>query len=80
MRKLLLLGLALLPAHVGAQDKAGRIMLEAGLGGGCGEACPGHYVGIKGRVAGPASLYGMVETYRCADFAGSARHRLSHMG
>ena len=52
MRKLLLLGLALLPAHVGAQDKAGRIMLEAGLGGGCGEACPGHYVGIKGRVAG----------------------------
>ncbi len=35
-------------------------------------ACPGHYVGISGRVAGPVSLYGMVEYYRCADIAGSA--------
>ena len=72
MRKLLLLGLALLPAQAEAQEKAGRTMLEAGLVGGSGDACPGRYVGIKGRVAGPVSLYGMVETYRCADFAGSA--------
>ncbi|MCZ0935356.1 MAG: hypothetical protein OXJ54_09265 [Gemmatimonadetes bacterium] len=72
MRKLLLLGLALLPAQVEAQEKPGRMMLEAGLVGGSGDACPGRYVGIKGRLAGPVSLYGMVETYRCADFAGSA--------
>lgn len=72
MRKLLLLGLALLPVQVEAQEKAGRMMLEAGVGGGSGDACPGRYVGIKGRVAGPVSLCGMIETYRCADFAGSA--------
>ena len=73
MRKLLLLGLALLPAQVEAQERPGRMMmLEAGLVGGSGDACPGRYVGIKGRIAGPLSLYGMVETYRCADFAGSA--------
>ena len=71
MRKLLLLGLALLPAQVEAQERTGRMMLEAGLVGGSG-ACLGRYVGIKGRLAGPVSLYGMVETYRCADVAGSA--------
>ena len=38
-------------------------MLEAGLVG--HNLCPGQYVGIDGRVAGPVSLYGMVETYRC---------------
>ena len=47
-------------------------MLEAGIVGGNSVACPGRYVGINGRVAGPVSLYGMVETYRCADRAGSA--------
>lgn len=40
--------------------------------GGNSAACPGHYVGINGRVAGSVSLYGMVENYRCADLAGSA--------
>ena len=58
-------------------------MLEAGLVGGSRGACPGRYVGIEGRVAGPVSLYGMVETYRCTDFAGSANRvgtsvRLGH--
>ncbi len=72
MRKLLLLGLALLPTQVEAQEKPDRTMLEAGLVGGSGDACPGRYVGIKGRVAGLVSPYGMVETYRCADFGGSA--------
>ena len=72
MRTLLLLALALLPAQVEAQERPGRMMLEAGLVGGSGDACPGRYVGIKGRLAGPVFLYGMVETYRCADFAGSA--------
>ena len=75
MRKLLLLGLALLPAQVEAQERPGRMMLEAGLVGGSGDgpALEGTS-GIKGRLAGPVSLYGMVETYRCADFAGSANH------
>ena len=47
-------------------------MLEAGIVGGNSAACPRQYVGITGRVAGPVSLYGMVETYRCIDLAGSA--------
>jgi len=73
MRTLLFLALALLPAQIDAQEKPrGRTMLEAGLVGGSADACPGRYVGIKGRLAGPVSLYGMVETYRCAGFAGSA--------
>ena len=72
MRKLLLLGLALLPAQVEAQERPGRMMLEAGLVGGSAGASPAGYVAINGRIAGPVSLYGMVETYRCADFAGSA--------
>ena len=44
---------------------------KPGLVGG-NSACSGRYVGINGRVAGPVSLYGMVETYRCTDRAGSA--------
>ena len=72
MRKLLLVCLAALPSQVQAQETPGRMMLEAGIVGGNSAACPGHYVGISGRVAGPVSLYGMVETYRCADLAGSA--------
>ena len=43
------------------------MMLEAGIVGGNSIACPGHYVGVETRVAGPASAYGMVETYRCAE-------------
>ena len=74
MRKLLLVlvCLAVLPSQVRAQEKPGRLMLEAGIVGGNSAACPGHYVGINGRVAGPVSLYGMVESYRCVDLAGSA--------
>ena len=38
MRQLLLVGLALLPAQVEAQEKADRMMLEAGLVNGSGDA------------------------------------------
>ena len=76
MRKLLVLGLALVPAQVEAQERTGRMMLEAGLVGGSGDACPGRYVGIKGRVAGPVSLYGMVRPAR-AGAAGSFARRFA---
>ena len=56
--------LAVLPSQVQGQEATGRFMLEAGIVG--DNQCPGQYVGINGRVAGPVSLYGMVETYRCA--------------
>ncbi len=62
--------LAVLPSQVWGQEApdrreaARRFMLEAGIVG--DNQCPGQYVGINGRVAGPVSLYGMVETYRCA--------------
>ena len=72
MRKLLLACLALLPSQAQAQEAPNRFVLEAGIVGGNSVACPGHYVGINGRIAGPLSLYGMVENYRCAGFAGSA--------
>ena len=75
MRKLLVLCLLLSPLQVAAQeaeDAPGRILLEAGIVGGKSPACPGHYVGLEGRVAGPVSLYAMVENYRCIDLAGSA--------
>ena len=72
MRRLLLVSLAVLPSPALAQETPGQVMLEAGIVGGSGAACPGHYVGINGQVAGPVSLYGMVENYRCADLAGSA--------
>ena len=55
-----------------AAERTDRLIFEAGLVGGNSVACPGEYVGIEGKVAGPVSVYGMVETYRCADFAGSA--------
>ena len=64
--------LAVLPSQVhaqetpGRQEAPGRFMLEAGIAGDSG-ACPGHYVGINARLAGPVSLYGMVENYRCAE-------------
>ncbi len=73
MRKLLLACLAVaLPSQAHAQEAPDRFLLEAGIVGGNSIACPGHYVGISGRLAGPVSLYGMVENYRCADIAGSA--------
>ena len=64
--------LAVLPWQVQAQqapdrqEELGRFVLEAGLAGDTRQ-CPGHYVGINGRVAGPVSLYGMVENYRCSE-------------
>ena len=58
--------LAVLPSQVQAQEAPGRFMLEAGLAGDTRQ-CPGHYVGINARVAGPVSLYGMVENYRCSE-------------
>ncbi len=73
MRKLLLACLAVaLPSQAQAQEAPDRFLLEAGIVGGNSIACPGRYVGISGRLAGPVSLYGMVENYRCADIAGSA--------
>ena len=64
--------LAVLPWQVQAQEAPGRqeapgpFMLEAGFAGDTRQ-CPGYYVGINGRVAGPVSLYGMVENYRCSE-------------
>ncbi len=73
MRKLLLACLVIaLPSQAQAQEAPDRFLFEAGIVGGNSIACPGRYVGISGRVAGPVSLYGMVENYRCADIAGSA--------
>ena len=74
MRKFLLACLALLPLQMQAQAREvpDRFVLEAGIVGGSGSGCPGHYVAVNGRVAGPVSLYGMVENYRCVDVAGSA--------
>ena len=69
---LLLVCLLVLPAQAQAQEAQERLLLEAGIVGGNSAACPGQYVGVDGRVAGPVSLYGMVETYRCVTFAGSA--------
>ena len=71
-RTLLLTGLLALPAGAAAQPAPERFLLEAGLVGGNAPACPGHYVGVEGRVAGPASVYAMVENYRCLELAGSA--------
>lgn len=77
---LLLAWSAVSPSQVRAQETPdrqevqGRFMLEAGIvEGGGSDRCPGQYIGINGRVAGPVSLYGMVETSRCADRTGSAR-------
>ena len=56
---------------VQAQEAQGRLMLEAGIDGGNDIACPGHYVGVKGRVAGPVSVYASVDNFRCVDVAGT---------
>jgi len=64
--------LAVLPAQVQAQeapdrrDALDRFVLEAGIVG--DNRCPGRFVGINARVAGPVSLYGMVENYQCAAY------------
>ena len=64
--------LAVLPGQVQAQEAPNReeapnrFVLEAGIAGDR-RACRGYYVGINARVAGPVSLYGMVENYRCAE-------------
>ena len=68
------MGLALLPAQVEAQERPGRMMLEAGFVGGTGDACLERYVGIKGRVTGPVSLYGMVAILRLGE-SSAARNR-----
>ncbi len=60
------------PSRLLAQEPPDRFMLEAGLVGGGGEACPAHYIRVTGQVVGPLSLYGMVENYRCQDLTGSA--------
>lgn len=60
---LLACSLALLALPAQAQDGPERMMLDAGIVGGNSVACPGHYVGV----AGPVSVYGMVETYRCVE-------------
>ncbi len=67
MRQVLLACLLALPAQAQAQEEPGRMILEAGIVGGNAIACPGHYIGINGGVAGPLSVYGMVETYRCVE-------------
>lgn len=55
------------PVAAEAQQGRGRMLLEGGIVGGNSPTCPGHYLGIEGRVAGPATLYGMVETFRCTE-------------
>ena len=72
MRRLLLLTFAAVTVQVHAQALPNRMILEAGLVGGNKIACPGQFVGVSGRVAGPLSLYGMVENFRCDDFVGAA--------
>jgi len=70
-----LASLAVLPSQAQAQETpdrreaTGLFMFEAGIAG--LQRCPGRYVGINGLVAGPVSLYGMVETYRCAKNTGN---------
>ena len=70
--KLLPVYFLIVPAQLLAQETPERFMLEAGLVGGNVGACPGKYIAVSAEVAGPVSLYGMVENYRCHDFAGSA--------
>lgn len=69
--KRLMIACLLLAAPARAQEAPGRLMLEAGIDGGNDIACPGHYVGILGNVAGPVSAYVNVDNYRCAESAGT---------
>ena len=68
--KAVMLGCLLLATPAWAQEGPARMMLEAGIDSGNSVACPGHYVGIQGRVAGPVSGYGSADNYRCLDVAG----------
>ena len=72
MWKLVIALLVMVPLQLHGEEQRDRFMFEAGIVGGNSSACPGHYVGINGNIAGPLSLYGMVENYRCAEVAGSA--------
>ena len=63
--KRLMITCLLLAAPMQAQEAPGRLMLEAGIDGGNSIACPGHYIGIQGRVAGPVSVYASVDNFRC---------------
>ena len=67
MRKLVLMCLLVLPSQVQAQEERGRMLLEGGIVGGNSIACPGRYLGIEGRVVGPASIYGLIETFQCVE-------------
>ncbi len=59
--------LACLPVSPASGQEAGRMLFEAGIVGGSSIACPGHYVGIEGRVAGPVAAFAMVENYQCTE-------------
>lgn len=72
MRKLLLGCIVILSAQVQAHEEPETLMLEAGIVGGNSIACPGRYVGIEGQLAGRVSLWGLVETFRCIDVAGTS--------
>ena len=69
--KRLMITCLLLAAPMQAQEAPGRLMLEAGIDGGNSITCPGHYIGIQGRVAGPVSVYASVDNFRCLDLAGT---------
>ena len=85
MKRWMMLGvLFALPLHAQevatppAPEAPGRFMLEAGIDGGNSIACPGHYVGLLGRVAGPVWVYTSVDNYRCGEVTGqSSRSGLS---
>ncbi|MCY3613909.1 MAG: hypothetical protein OXH03_02310 [Bacteroidetes bacterium] len=72
LRILFVVSILVVPSQLIAQESPDRFMLEAGLVGGSGDACPGHYIRVTGQVVGPLSLYGMVENYRCLSLTGTA--------
>ena len=72
LRILFIVSVLFVPSQLLAQESPDRFMLEAGLVGGSGDACPGHYIRVTGQVVGPLSLYGMVENYRCQSLTGTA--------
>ena len=72
LRTLFIVSILVVPSPLLAQESPDRFMLEAGLVGGSGDACPGHYIRVSGQITGPLSLYGMVENYRCQNLTGTA--------